>query len=276
MKLTSLLMAAIGMSFAGGSAYVAYDFMETQSLRSAAERAPEMVTIMVATQTIPFGASIEPHMATVRPWPVDALPEGAFTDPSLLLASDPNDARRARNPIYEGQPFLADHVSEFGEKVTIVNSLSPNGRAVAISVNVETTAGGFVTPGDYVDIVLTRRDGGDHRAVTILQNVRIIAVDQNANEQADTAQISRTVTVDVTPQEGQALAIAQNAGRLSLMLRNQAAEDDEPLQTLRLTDFLLEETPDLEEDTIPVRTITVRRGVGDVQTFSAPTPSTGG
>lgn len=261
MKLTSLLMAAIGMSFAGGSAYMAHDYMETRTVRAAAEQAPDLVPVMIAAQDIPFGESISVEMLRVRPWPREALPEGAFSNPEDLIPTNGQDPRRARASIFQGQPIIASHVSEFGEKVTIVNTLSPNGRAVAITVSAQTAAGGFVTPGDYVDIVLTRGGGEDLRAVTILQNIRVIAVDQDANEQSDAPRTSRTVTVDVTPQQGQALAIAQSAGRLSLMLRDFNADTDEPLRTLRLSDVLLEETPELEENAVPARTITVRRGM---------------
>jgi pilus assembly protein CpaB len=96
MKLTSLLMAAIGMSFAGGSAFVAYDFMETRTSRVAVEQSPELVEIMIANQDIPFGESIEAHMITVRPWPSEALPDGAFTRIEGLLPTNGQEARRAR------------------------------------------------------------------------------------------------------------------------------------------------------------------------------------
>jgi pilus assembly protein CpaB len=86
---------------------------------------------------------------------------------------------------------LVTQVSEFGEKVTIVETLSENGRAVAITVNAETAAGGFVTPGDYVDVILTQGGGEGLRAVTILQNIRVIAVDQDANERSDAPQVSQ-------------------------------------------------------------------------------------
>ncbi|MDG4647350.1 Flp pilus assembly protein CpaB [Roseibacterium sp. SDUM158017] len=267
MKLTSLLLAAIGTSFAGGSAFIAYDFMETRTTRVAAEQRPELVEIMIAAQDIAFGESIEAHMLTARPWPREALPDGAFTRPDALLAGSGQDPRRARSPIVRGQPVLVSQVSGFGEKVTIVETLSENGRAVAITVNAETAAGGFVTPGDYVDVILTQGSGDSLRAVTILQNIRVIAVDQDANERSDAPQVSRTVTVDVTPQQGQALALAQRAGRLSLMLRDYSTEDDLPMRTLRLSDVLLEESP-VPEEVVRSRTITVRRGT-EVETVAA-------
>ncbi len=267
MKLTSILMAAIGMSFAGGSAFVAYDFMETRTNRAAAEQSPELVEIMIANQDIAFGETIEAHMISPRPWPTDALPDGAFTLIQGLIPSDGQEARRARSPISQGQPVLVSQVSEFGEKVTIVETLSENGRAVAITVSAETAAGGFVTPGDYVDVILTQGGGDDLRAVTILQNIRVIAVDQDANERSDAPQISQTVTVDVSAPPGQTLALAQRAGRLSLMLRDFSTEDDQPMRSLRLSDVLLEESP-VPEEVVRARTITVRRGT-DVETVAA-------
>jgi pilus assembly protein CpaB len=134
-------------------------------------------------------------------------------------------------------------------------------------VSAETAAGGFVTPGDYVDVILTQGGGEELRAVTILQNIRVIAVDQDANERSDAPQISQTVTVDVTPQQGQTLALAQRAGRLSLMLRDFSTEDDQPMRSLRLSDVLLEESP-VPEEVVRARTITVRRGT-ETETVAA-------
>lgn len=265
MKAASLFMALLGTSFAGGSAYLANEYIDSRTTMATAQQDPaaEIVQVLVASQDIAFGQEIEAGMLTTRAWPRDALPEGAFTDYTLLLPQGEDEGRRARRAISEGTPILMSQVSEFGEKVTIVQTLSEDGRAVAISVNARTSAGGFVTPGDYVDVILTQGAGESLRAVTILQNIRVIAVDQDANEETDTPGIARTVTVDVTPRQGQILALAQQAGTLSLMLRRLGVDPDEPMQSLRLSDVLLEESPvpEAEIEVVQTRTITVRRGL---------------
>ena len=125
-------------------------------------------------------------------------------------------------------------VSGFGEKVTIVQALAPGHRAMSIKVNAETGVGGFVTPGDRVDILLTQGRNETLKTVTILQNARVIGVDQTADTRADSPEIARTVTVEVSPEEGQRLALAQSAGTLSLTLCTLEATNDAPLESIGL------------------------------------------
>ena len=151
---------------------------------------------------------------------------------------------------------LASKISEFGEKVTIVQTLGKNTRAMAINVNAQTSVGGFVTPGDSVDILLTQGSGASLRAVTILQNIRVVGVDQQADEQNEQANVAKTVTVEVSPEEGQKLALAQKAGTLRLTLRTLDSDVDAPLESIRLSDIIRENSPTEEG---PKRTVTVRR-----------------
>ncbi len=158
--------------------------------------------------------------------------------------------------------MLKAKLSDFGEKVTLVQKLGPNKRAVAIRVDAVTAVGGFVTPGDRVDLVLTRGAEADLRTVTILQNIKVIGVDQDSAEERDSPTVARTVTVEVTPEESQKIALAQSAGKLSLTLRTLDAVVDEPMAMIRLRDILNEESP---VDTPEAKSIvTVRRGA-DVQ-----------
>lgn len=95
--------------------------------------------------------------------------------------------------------------------------------------------------------MLTQGGGENMRAVTILQNVRVIGVDQLANEDANNPVVARTVTVEVSPENSQKLALAQNAGTLSLTLRTLDAVVDKPLDSIRLSDILQEKSPTDEE-----------------------------
>jgi pilus assembly protein CpaB len=164
----------------------------------------------------------------------------------------------------QGELILASKVSEFGEKVTIVQSLGPNSRAMSIKVDAVTAVGGFVTPGDSVDIMLTQGSAGDMRAVTILQNVRVLGVDQDSDEQNDQVGVARTVTVEVSPEESQKLALAQKAGTLSLSLRTLDGVIDAPLDSIRLSDLMREKSPVDEE--VVKKTIRIRRATDAVET----------
>ncbi|TMV42651.1 Flp pilus assembly protein CpaB, partial [Thioclava sp. BHET1] len=177
----------------------------------------------------------EPSMVQTIVWPTKALPPGAMREVSKVLPVQGQPARRATHAIAAGEILLGSKLSDYGGKVTIVQSLADNARAMAIQVNAATAVGGFVTPGDRVDIILTQGRDAGLRALTILQNIRVIGVDQDADPNRDKPEIARTVTVEVTPEQGQTLALAQNAGMLSLALRTAQSGNDKPLEAIRLS-----------------------------------------
>jgi len=262
MRIRSLIITMLGIAVAAGSIVASKEFLAVEQATASAEKTtPALVSVVVAGQDIPFGTTIEAHKLTTIQWPAEAVPAGIFNDYSVLIPKAGEEPRRARRAMVKGELLLAAKLSDFGEKVTIGQTLSPGHRAIAISVNATTSVGGFVTPGDYVDIVLTSRDQRGLRATTILQRIRVVGVDQQTDELNEQAQVARTVTVEVTPAQGQKLALAQRAGTLSLTLRNidSIAETEQELEAIRLSDILQDEevVEDLPE---PKQTVKVRRG----------------
>lgn len=262
MRMRSLVLTMVGMAIAGASVFASKELLQVQPATASIETNPGVVSVVVAGQDIPFGTTIEGHKLTTISWPAEAVPAGTFSDYSTLLPQYGNDPRRARRAMAQGELVLANKVSDFGEKVTIVQTLGKNTRAMAIKVDAQTAVGGFVTPGDTVDIVLTQGSRSNLRAVTILQNIRIIGVDQQADELNEATNIAKTVTVEVTPQQGQKLALAQRAGVLSLSLRTLDAVVDEPLPSIRLSDIIRDESPTEEG---PKSTVKVRRAATSIQ-----------
>jgi pilus assembly protein CpaB len=126
-----------------------------------------------------------------------------------------------------------------------------------------TAVGGFVTPGDFVDILLTRGRGDGLVTDTILRNIRVIAVDQRADENNDSPALAATVTVEVTADQGQSLALGQRAGTLSLALRDPESVDSAPIERLTLRDLVPDEpVAEVETAEAPKRrpTVVIRRG----------------
>lgn len=259
MGVRSIFVALLGIAVAGGSAYGAKQYMtlQTATASGAKDPAAELVTVVVAKVDIPFGVPIAPTMLGYQTWPRVAMPMGAFTGMDDLIHAV-GDPRRAKYAMAAGQIVLASEVSGFGEKVTMVQNLGPNTRAMAIKVDAETAVGGFVTPGDRVDVLLTQGDGAALRSVTILQDIRVLGVDQDANEQTDTPGIAKTVTVEVSPEDSQKLALAQKAGTLSLSLRSLEGVIDKPLDYTSLSDLLKDKSP--VPITSPKRSVIVRKG----------------
>jgi pilus assembly protein CpaB len=266
MRLSSIFMALVGLAVAGGSAQLAREMLTAPQADAAAQ--PAVVQAIVAAAEIGRGDVIEQHMLMTQTWPAEALPAGAFTDFAALLPAQPGgEARRAMRPMARGELLMANKVSAFGQKVTIVDSLAPGTRAVAIRVDAVTSVGGFVTPGDFVDVLLTRGQNDTLITDTILRKIRIVAVDQSADEMSDSPALAATVTVEATAEESQILALGQRAGTLSLALRDPNSPDTAPVERLRLSDLVPEDPVVVEEIAVeevaaPVRkpTILVRRG----------------
>ncbi|MDX5350924.1 MAG: Flp pilus assembly protein CpaB [Paracoccaceae bacterium] len=264
MRITSLLTFAAGLAVAGGSAYLMRDLMETKYAQVEAETCNnDLVRVVIATQDIPFGTVIDAGKLATIDWPASALPPGSFTDLAALMPASGGEPRRAKMALAKGDLLLASKVSDFGEKVTIVQSLGPNSRAFTIRVAADTGVGGFVTPGDKVDIILTHNKGADLKTVTIMQNIRVVGVDQDANPDKEKPGIARTVTLEVTAEEGQKLALAQKAGTLSLALHTIENTDEQALEAIGLRDVLQEPEPvDVAAPAeVTVRSVIVRRGI---------------
>ena len=262
MNLRSVFVAMLGVAVAGASAYGAREYLAQQTAIAAAnaaakDPASELVTVVVASQDIGYGQQLQPQMLRYQLWPREALPPGAFVQMDKLIPVVGEPARRMKFPLAQGALVLASEVSGFGEKVTLVQNLGPNSRAMAIKVDAETAVGGFVTPGDSVDVLLTQGSAEDLRSVTILQGIRVLGVDQDSDTQNDQPGVARTVTVEVTPEDSQKLALAQKAGTLSLTLRTLDSASDKPLESTTLRDLMRDKSP------VPVttekQTVTIRR-----------------
>lgn len=263
MRIRPIMTTVLGIAIAAGSVYLVKDRLQFQASQADASPSSEIVEVLVARSEIAFGQLIEGHLVERQAWPRDALPSGAFLELEALVPSGRENLRRAKGSFFPGEPFLASKVSNFGDKVTLVQKLGENTRAMAIKVDAVTAVGGFVTPGDFVDVVMTQGSSQDLRAVTILQNIRVIGVDQQSEEKTDQPEVARTITVEVSPEQGQRLALAQQAGKLSLTLRTLEGVSDMPMEMVRLSDLLQQESPVAERAVTP--TVTVRRGTQTVE-----------
>ncbi|MFN5996240.1 MAG: Flp pilus assembly protein CpaB [Paracoccaceae bacterium] len=268
MRIMSLLTLVAGLGVAGGSAYLARDLLEAKYSQGEVKQCTnELVRVVVATQDIAFGKVIDAAKLETIDWPASAVPPGGFTQLSTLLPASGTEPRRAKMAIAKGELILASKVSNFGEKVTVVQSLGPDSRAISIKVTADTGVGGFVTPGDKVDVILTHGKAAELKTVTIIQNVRVIGVDQEANAEKEKPGVAKTVTLEVSAEDSQKLALAQKAGTLSLVLRTIENEDESILEAISLRDVLREPEPvaGVAPEEVTVRSVVVRRGIDETE-----------
>jgi len=238
MRVRGLLLLVTGLFLAGGSVLVAHSYLQKMTSRPGEAQAKEVAAIVVARGEIAYGAPINFEMVRLQQWPEEAIPPEAFRSLEDLLGTSDQQPRRARRSMVAGEPVLRSKVSNFGEKVTIADMIDPTKRAMAIRVNDVSGVAGFVTPGDRVDVLLTRRLDGDNMiTTTVLQDIVVRGTDQLADEDLDKPNVARTVTVEVTPEEAQRVALAQQAGTLSLTLRNLAATAKPDLRALGVNEL---------------------------------------
>jgi len=140
---------------------------------------------------------------------------------------------------------LKSKVTGFGERATISAQLTPGMRAFTLRIDSVSGVAGFLLPNDRVDIFMTRNNADGLSANLLMQNVKVIAVDQFSDKESNQARVARTATVEVSPKDAQALALAQQVGRLTLSLRqiDEIETTDEP-SVVRLKDIIqTEEAP---------------------------------
>lgn len=210
-----------------------------------AQRAAASAHVVVAARSIELGQALTPNMLRLQAWPADALPQGAFTEISALTNGQPRVALRAIEP---NEPILTSRISGEGGRATLSATIAEGHRAVAIRVNDVIGVAGFVLPGDFVDVLLTRDETSGYRSNQamrtdlLISNVRVLAVDQTANESRNDPQVARAVTVEVTPEDAQKVALASEIGTLSLALRraDEAGAATSGQDTIRIQDLRAE------------------------------------
>jgi pilus assembly protein CpaB len=192
-------------------------------------------TVVVAKQALRFGTELNASMLHELPWPADALPAGAFAKISDILTGGRRIVLAAVEP---NEPVLALKITGPGQRATLSALVQPGMKAVTIRVNDVEGVGGFVLPGDHVDVVLTRQiDKGSATNEVVLQNTRVLAVDQSADERAAKAAVAKSVTLEVNTVDAQKVWLASSVGNLSLLLRKAGEAAGEKTRKISLKDL---------------------------------------
>lgn len=266
MRLVFGLVLVVGVGLAGFAVYMAQGYINQYEAALVAERQAreEMVSVVdiyVAAVPLRYGTVLTPEHVRLVKFPEQSLPEGAFRDEKSLFPEGNDKSRVVLRSIEPNEPLLASKITQPGQDAGVAAFLSPGMRAFTINVDVTTGVSGFLNPGDRVDVFWSGEI--NRRGITklIQSAVKIIGINQSADQDRLSAAIARTVTVEVTPAQVAALAQAQSTGRLSLALvgvsDTTAASDIEVDQRQLLG---IQETIQVEEAPPPVCYQTVRRG----------------
>ncbi len=230
-----MIMIAVAVVFGLLAVFVAQAWLNNQAEMRArnldAQKKPLATqTIVVAAKPLRFGAELGAMSLREIPWTQDAVPAGAFSKISDLTST----RRVVLTAIEANEPILASKITGSGQRATLSAMLADGMKAVTIRVNDVEGVAGFVLPGDHVDVLLTRQqDKTVAAADVVLQNVRVLAVDQIADERAEKPSVAKAVTLEVEVMAAQKLALAATVGTLSLALRK--AGEASALNTRRIT-----------------------------------------
>lgn len=223
MRRQSWIVLAVAAFFGLIAVYLVNIYL-TGAERKQEARTVATTRIAVARVPLEFGARITPQNVQFVEWPVSSVPTGSFRSPEEMMpAGHTHVVLRAMVP---GEPILRSRLSGEGGRATLSALLPPDMRAASIRISDVAGVAGFALPGDRVDVLLTREVSNEQATEVLLQNVRLIAINQNANDSAERPIIGRTATLEVSQEDAQKLVLGASVGSLSLALRSVRAPQD--------------------------------------------------
>lgn len=248
MNASRVIILGVAVAAAVGAGYLAKNMASRppQIIAEAVPEQPRLRTedVLVLGGDVPMGQQLADKLRW-QAWPADAIPEGFITKSAEPEALDTLKGSLARVNLYTGEPLRRNKL--IGEGQSFMSAILPTGmRAVATQINADTSAGGFILPNDYVDIIMTRRATDTTGAAssgftteTILKNIRVLAIDQaiQEDEEGKRTKVGETATLEVTPEQAEIVTVAQQmADRLTLSLRSVT---DTQQKNLEQADYLV-------------------------------------
>ena len=198
-------------------------------------------TTKIAVAAIPmaYGTELTPDKVRFADYPNASIPPGSFNTQVQLMP--PGQKRFALLPMGVNEPILAAKISAPGAGASIAALLPEGMRAATVRIDDVSGVAGFVQPNDSVDVLITRTVQGAAGAAQVtdvlLQNVRVLAIDQEAKNADGTPKVGRTATFQVAPLDAQKLALASQAGSLSLVLRKPGEANNPVVETVNMNDL---------------------------------------
>lgn len=251
MLLMGALVVAIGTALAARSMFTGTPTPQVE----AAQQVASGPKVLVAQRALPVGTIITADAMSFQAWPKDMVQDAYFIDGESDIAKLIGTVVRFQ--ITAGQPVTQGALVAPGDRGFLAAALGPGMRAITIPVSAKTGVGGFVFPGDRVDLMLTQSVKAEEGAAlktaeTILRNIRVLATDQSTEtekvEGKTVVRAFRTVTLEVTPRIAEKVAVAQTIGTLSLSLRSIADNQSELERAIASGDVKVPEGVTREEE----------------------------
>ena len=214
MNIRLIIIFIVAIIFASIAAMIANNWISNKA------KPEEIVTskVVMAAKDIPFGVKLEAfHIETID-WPGTNVPTDSFSDINDVVG------RIVKNSFHAGEVINAKRITEHLGGSTLSSLISADSRAISIRVDDVVGVSGFVLPGNHVDILatlVTRINGVPNaKSKTILENIKVLAVDQEASPDKEKPAVVRAVTLELKPDEAEKISEAMQEGKIQLTLRN--------------------------------------------------------
>src|SRR5215471_14280362 len=239
MKRRGLILIIISLAFAITAAWVARNWVQSRLNAGPSDPGQQVV---VAAMEIPFGTKIEArHLSTIE------LPRTAAVG-NHFNKTDDVVGLIAVQKIISGEILLKERVADRTAGSTLAAIVKPDMRAVTVRVDDVIGVAGFLMPGNHVDVVAAHLENQRAQTRTVLHDINVLAVDQTASTDKDQPVVVRAVTLEVTPQQAEALVKAREEGKIQLTLRN-------PLDKTQLEDSEMVADADQSKAPAPVKKV---------------------
>jgi len=211
----------LALVFGAMATFMAMGWLKGQS-QKVVQQKTEMVPVVVAVKEVPPAVALSGDQVKVSQWPKDSALPGKFS------RFEDVEGRVTAVPLNPGEPILENKLAPKGVIPGLTALLSPEKRAMTVKVDEASGVAGFLNPDNRVDVVATVDKGDfnkDPISKLILQNLRVLGTGQRIEKKlGEKPQVVPTVTLEVSPEEGESLALAVQEGKIFLILRNQQDE----------------------------------------------------
>ena len=238
MRTSTIVMMVSALLFGVLAVFVAQAWLNQQAeLRMKGIETPQAGVstrnVVVASTPLRFGTQVSAGALREVAWPEGAIPAGTFSSVDEVLKGK----RIVLSSIEPNEPILAAKITGPGQKATLSALIQDGMKAVTVRVNDVEGVAGFVLPGDHVDVLMTRQIDKAGTTDVVLQDVRVLAVDQLADDSSDKPTVVKAVTLEVATVDAQKVSLASSIGALSLILRKAGESAVEGTRRIGVTDL---------------------------------------
>ena len=182
----------------------------------------EPALVLVAARDIAPGERVAAGDFRWTPWPKEAVLPSYVAQATSPNALETLSGAVARTGFVAGEPAIEAKLVQPGQAGFMAAVLTPGMRAVAVPISARSGAGGFILPNDRVDIIVTHETENGFGSDVVVENVRVLAIDQIYSETENGAVVGSTATLELTSQQARSVALSVAAGDVSLALRSVA------------------------------------------------------